>query len=70
MKVVLDTNVLCGALISKGEILDLMFNDNLQIFVPLRLKEEFIKYEKEILDKSGLSETDFKEICEEILSKS
>src|SRR3989344_153635 len=59
MDVVIDSNVLFRILISKGEILKLVFNNKLKIFAPQKLKEEFIRHKDEILSKSKLSKEKF-----------
>ena len=59
MDVVIDSNVLFRILISKGEILNVLFNSKLRVFAPEKLKEEFMKHEDEILSKSKLSKDKF-----------
>ncbi|MCK4364637.1 MAG: PIN domain-containing protein [Thermoplasmatales archaeon] len=59
MEVVLDSNVLFRMLISRGDIIELVFNTNLKIYAPQRLWEEFRNNKKEILSKSNLSKKDF-----------
>ena len=55
----IDSNVLFRTLISQGEIIELFFNNNLKIYAPQILWEEFCNHRKEILSKSKLSEKDF-----------
>jgi len=62
MEVVIDSNVLFRTLISAGEISDIIFNDSLEIFAPMKLKEEFMKHKDKILEKSKLSNEDFAEL--------
>lgn len=62
MEVVLDSNVLFRTLISAGDILDLFFNDNLEILAPEKLKEEFLNNKEEMQEKSKLSESEFNEL--------
>ncbi len=62
MKVILDSNVLFRTLISGGDILDIIFNNNLKMYAPLKLKEEFLNNKEEILSKSRLSEKEFEEL--------
>lgn len=62
MEVVLDSNVLFRILISQGNILDLIFDNRLKIYAPLKLKKEFFKNKEEITKKSKLSEEDFEEL--------
>jgi predicted nucleic acid-binding protein len=69
MEVVLDSNVLFRILISQGQIIHLIFNDKLRIFAPLKLKEEFLKNQNEILSKSSLSREEFNELCAFIFDK-
>ena len=59
MEVVLDSNVLFRMLISQGDIIDLMFDTRLKIYVPQRFWEEFLNHKEEILTKSSLFEEDF-----------
>ena len=59
MEVVLDSNVLFRILISQGDILDLIFDTRLKIYVPQRLREEFLNHKEEILTKSSLLDEDF-----------
>jgi len=59
MKVALDANVLFRILISQGKILELIFDDNLHLLAPLKLKQEFLKNKEEIMSKSKLSKDEF-----------
>jgi len=59
MKLVVDANIIISALISsKGKTCDLIFNDSINLSAPDYLFEELKKHKKEILVKSGLSESD------------
>mgnify|MGYP001568312976 FL=1 len=69
MDVVIDSNVLFRTLISKGDVLDIIFNEKIRLFAPLKLKEEFLKHKKEVLLKSKLSEKEFNILCSLILNK-
>lgn len=56
MELVIDANILISALISnQGATYDLMFKDDLRLFAPEYLLEEFEEHKKEIREKSGLS---------------
>ena len=59
MDVVIDSNILFRTLISQGGIIELFFNNNLKIYAPQILWEEFSNHENEILSKSNLSKKDF-----------
>ena len=54
MKVVIDSNVLFRILITGGEITNLLKDNNLKIFGPKKLQEEFNNNREEILHKSKL----------------
>ena len=62
MEVGLDSNVLFRTLISAGDIVRLLFDKDLEVLAPERLREEFLQNKKEILAKSYLSEEDFHEL--------
>jgi len=62
LRVVIDSNVLFKTLISQGTIVNLIFDKNLELFAPEKLKEEFVNNKEEILSKSKLSETEFDEL--------
>ena len=60
MRLIVDANVIFSALIStQGKTFDLIYRDDLRLFAPEFLMEEFNKYKEEILLKSGLTESDF-----------
>lgn len=69
MEVVIDSNVLFRTLISRGDIVDILFNPLLFIIAPERLREEFIKHRSEILGKTRLSEREFNELVREAFEK-
>ena len=69
MKVVIDSNVLFRTLISKGEILDLFYNNDLEIYAPLMLKEEFEKHETEIIEKTKLNISEFKKLKDSLFGR-
>jgi predicted nucleic acid-binding protein len=61
MDLVIDANVLISSLIStQGKNFDLIFNDEIELYAPEFLLDEFEKYKKEILSKSKLLEEDFR----------
>ncbi|MEK6871909.1 MAG: PIN domain-containing protein [Nanoarchaeota archaeon] len=59
LTVVLDSNILFRILISQGDILEIVFNSQLDLLAPLKLKEEFERHKKELLSKTKLSEKRF-----------
>ena len=59
MGVILDANILFRTLISSGDITELFFNKNLEIFAPEKLREEFLNNRNEMLEKSKLSIKEF-----------
>ena len=50
MGVILDANILFRTLISSGDITELFFNKNLEIFAPEKLREEFLNNRNEMLE--------------------
>ena len=70
MELIIDANVLMSALVATtGKTYDLIFNERINLFSPEFLLEEFEKHKDEILDKSGLNESDFKLFLSLISSK-
>ena len=69
VEVVLDANILFRVLISQGDILEILFNDALIVFAPERLKEEFLKHEEEIVEKSKLAREDVEALTSLIFNK-
>lgn len=63
MDVVIDSNVIFRMLISGGDIIKLFFDSRLRIFAPERLREEFLRNKKEIMEKSRLAEYEFEELA-------
>ena len=64
MNVVIDSNILFRIIISKGEILPVFFNQNFEIFTPLKHRDEFLAHKDELITKSGLSAIEFQEFIE------
>src|SRR3989338_3184100 len=55
MILVIDANIVISALLSsQGKTFDLIFSDEVTLFAPEYLIDEFSKHEHEIVDKSGL----------------
>lgn len=60
MELVVDANIIISAVIStESKTCDLLFSDEIILFAPEFLQEEFEKHKQEILLKSGLPEIDF-----------
>ena len=62
MEVVIDSNVLFRTLISKGNIVDVLFDENLIVYAPEKLMQEFLKHKSEIFEKSKLSNSEIEEL--------
>lgn|SRR3989344_2442654 len=62
MDLIIDANILFAALIKDSLTVDLIFNENLHLFAPEFLLEEFYKHKQEILNKTKRTEQDFEEI--------
>ena len=61
MRLVIDANILFAALIKDSSTTQLLINDNLQLFAPEFLFEEFAKYKDYILKKTHRAKENFKE---------
>lgn len=59
MDLVIDANVLFSVLIKKGKTEELLFEDDLHIFAPEFIFDEFEKYTNLILEKTERSKEDF-----------
>ena len=62
MDIVADANVIFSALIKEGVTAELLFNEDLHVFAPEFLLEEFSKHKDVILSKTKRTEQDFREI--------
>jgi predicted nucleic acid-binding protein len=62
MDIVIDANVLFAVLIKQGKTEDVLFEDDLKIFAPEFLFEEFDKYRDLILKKTERDEEEFSEL--------
>ena len=63
MKLVVDANVLFSALITRGITAELLFDDELRLFAPEFLFEEFSLHEKEVLEKTHRTPEEFRHLC-------
>lgn len=69
MEVIVDANVVIAALISPSrDTADFFFSPSLNVFAPELLLEEIEEHKKELLRKTGLSESDFNQLIA-LLSK-
>lgn len=60
-ELIIDANILMSALVAtSGKTYDLIFSERIKLFSPEFLLEEFENHKKEILEKSKLSDADFK----------
>ncbi len=64
MRLVIDANILFAALIKDSLTAELIINDELQLYAPEFLLDEFAKYEKIILKKTHRTSDDFKKFLE------
>ena len=69
MEVVIDSNVLFRTLISKGNIVDVLFDENLIVYAPEKLMQEFLKHKSEIFEKSKLSNSEIEELSKIFFNK-
>jgi len=59
MRIVVDANVLCAALLAKGKTAELLFSDQIEPVAPELLFTELERHKPELLEKTKLSENDF-----------
>ncbi len=59
MKLVIDANIIFAALIKRGLTAELIISNELQLFAPEFLLEEFSKYQNQILEKTHRSKENF-----------
>lgn len=64
MDFVIDANILFAALIKDSDSIELIFNENMHLFAPEFLFEEFNKHKEEILNKTKRNTQEFNEILE------
>jgi len=60
MKLVVDANILFAASIKDGLTAEIFISEDLQLFAPEFLLEEFSKYQNQIIEKTHRSKEDFK----------
>lgn len=68
MDIIIDANVLFSVLIKQGETEELLFEEDLHIFAPEFIFEEFEKYSDLILEKTERTKEEFDELMD-ILKK-
>lgn len=64
MDLIIDANVLFAALIKNSINVDLILDENIHLFAPEYLLEEFYKNKEEILGKTSRTEKEFNDIYE------
>ena len=62
MLIVVDANVICSAMLAKGETINLLYSDELEAIAPELLFNEVEKHKDELLKKSKLSEDEFNKV--------
>ncbi|MBI4139691.1 hypothetical protein HY483_01890 [Candidatus Woesearchaeota archaeon] len=69
MDIVIDANILFAILIKSGDTEQLLYQEDLRIYAPEFLFEEFLKYKNLIIQKTQRTEKEFKDILETIKKK-
>jgi predicted nucleic acid-binding protein len=64
MDLVVDANILFASLIKESANVELMLDENIHLFAPEYLLEEFYKNKSEILEKTHRTEQEFNDIFE------
>lgn len=67
MNIVLDSNIFFSALIRDSTIREIITKSNYTFLFPLIIFEEFKKYKEELIEKSGLDYSSFREIVINIM---
>lgn len=70
MELVLDANILFAALIKSAKTRELILNEELILYAPEFLLEEFTKHLDELEAKTGVKEKELKEIVQELIANS
>ncbi len=66
MDIVIDANILFAILIKSGDTEELLYQEDLAIYAPEFLFEEFLKYEELIARKTQRTKEEFKTIIDTI----
>ena len=69
MFLVVDANILFGALVGRGKTLEIFFSDKISLLAPEFLFEEFEKHKTEILEKGKISVLELEEASSFIKEK-
>ena len=69
MDIVIDANILFSILIKRGKTEDIIFEDDLHLFAPEFIFEEFEKYKTVLSEKTERSEIEFEELVEILRKK-
>ncbi len=59
MRIVLDTNVFISGILRDSIVKEILVSDSFDFFMPEYALEEVSKYEKELIEKAGISEGNF-----------
>lgn len=59
MDLVIDANILFAAIVRVGVTADMLFRNDLHLYAPEFLLEEFEKYKETLLEKTGKAKEDF-----------
>ena len=62
MDLIIDANILFSSLIKEGITINIILNQNIRLFAPDFLFNEFLKYKEEILKKTNRDKKEFDEI--------
>ena len=66
MKLVVDANVFISALLKNGKTRELLLDEGIEIYAPLFLKEEVIKYKLYIARKTGTTTHEVERFAQEL----
>ena len=69
MEIVIDTNILISALIKSSKTRELILSSKLTLHSPEHIINETLNNKKEILQKSGLNDAEFKRLISILLTR-
>ena len=67
MNIVLDSNIVIGALLRNSKIREIIVNSSDELLLPEAVLSEINEHKQELLNKSGLIEQDFNELLKRLL---
>ena len=67
MNIIIDSNIMIGALLKDSKIREIIVNSSDEMYLPEIALSEINEHKQELLNKSGLTEEDFDELFKRLL---